>query len=305
MYLNFGGTCKSSYSPQISYQVLFKIQKQPKNKSTWNLSHSNPLMRSGGESTWNFVVTLFTGNIYNISNSCFVFVIVVPSFFTTQPLLKLAMPAGLLCMCWAQVCVSGRCMWGGMWPKVIPHRGDLAEWKIPQWSTAQIPSLHFKSAGSGLGIHTDSSTLTFRENHGLFSEPEYISRGAGVHFLQLLAPEQRHLPASENDSGPFCSMAVLQLHSSHRSALGAHTQKSRGNRVFSPPAPSHREMRLMQGAAHSCAMNCPGQGLVVLHHMSRQPQGPTVSAELGIYRCTWIWEERSVPCIHSSLVSQK
>lgn len=182
MYLNFDGTCKSGHCPQISYQVLSKIQKQPKNKSTLNLSHSNPLMRSGGESAWDSIVTLFTGNIYNISNSHFVFLIVVPSFSTTQPLPKLAMPGGLLCVCWAQVCVNGMCMWGGMWPKVIPHKGDLAQWKIPQRSTAQIPSLHFKSAGSGLGIHTDSSTLRFRDNHGLFSRSECISKGAGVNF---------------------------------------------------------------------------------------------------------------------------
>lgn len=183
MFLNFGGTCKSSYWPQISYQVLSKIQKQPKNKSTLNLFHSNPLMRSGGESPWDPTVLLFTGNFYNIFNSHFVFLMVVPSFSTTQPLLKVAVSAGLLCMCWARVCVTGMCMWGGMWPKVTPHKGDLTEWKIPQWSTAQIPSLCFKSAGSGLGIHTDSSTLTLRENHGLFSRSESVIKG--VHFLQL------------------------------------------------------------------------------------------------------------------------
>lgn len=257
-------------------------------------------MRSCGESAWDSIVTVFTGNVYNISNSHFVFLIVVPRFLTTQPLLKLVMPAGLLCMCWAQVCVPGMCMWGEMWPKVIPHKGDLAEWKIPQWSTAQIPNLHFKCAGSGLGIHIDSSTLTFRENHS-FQNLNVFQKVQG--FTSFSPWLQRHLPASVSDSGPFGSMAVLQLHSSYRS--GVHTQKSRGKRAFSPPPVSDKEMRLVQGTAHSCAMTCTGQGLVVLCHMNRQPQGPIVSAELGIYRCTWIWEERSVPCIHSSLVSQK
>lgn len=83
------------------------------------------------------------------------------------------------CACWAFVHVlsPGLCDWD------VQVRRDVAQGDTSQGRFSRIPSLCFKSAGSGLGIHTVSSTLTFRENRGLFSRSECVIKGAGVIFL--------------------------------------------------------------------------------------------------------------------------